>query len=398
MMMASPRRPYLRSERGISQYGQGYGSPRPRGHGSPARSAALDGATSAAIAMLGANGGAKAVDVSRHDMALASRTPSPGRWGAGSPARYGSASPARYGSTGASPARDGSTGSASPAGPPAARLTSPGRRRAASPSRTHAFFDLSRPPEGALQLPVRVVVDGRFAGAAAAAASERSSPTPPTSAVFQLKLMNAGKRTERSATDDALVSHSVLDSVFREQLQQAGGTPLAGTGVEVCPRCKSETSRLYAGRVCPRCSAVDVGSAEVSRMIADRSARGAVAASNLRQPASLPPPDHDAGRIYSASSRESELHLVAKEAEAAQAEKRLVDVLRRAPPERAFSPSRNMFRFDRRAGPVDTESLRIWFDSRESPRLSQLLQDFPARQAGNVLHTAPARPTQGSWS
>jgi hypothetical protein len=341
--MSATRRPYLRSERTISQYSSAASSPSARRASSPGRSS----------------------------YAMARVATSPRRAGSRSPARRAAVSPVRY--------------------------TSPARARqragAASPVRTHRDFG-RQPEDSTMQLPIQIVVDALPPPASTPGAATASRPP---SAVFEMKLANAGRRTDRTYTDqDDTAAANLFASQFRDQLRDASRSGVGDGALvsSVCPRCKSESTRLYAGRVCPRCLATDVGSADVARMIAGRSARGVGGAMGSASPP--PMPSRDRVGPYSPASRRSELNLTAREAEASQAEERLSAVLRRAPPDpRAVSASRAgaaSALVGRRRGELEGESLHLGFASRSSPRLELLLQDFPDDSPSRAGYRTPHSP------
>lgn len=300
--MAATRRPYLRSERTISQYT----ALRPRHRVSPTRST--------------------------HPLAQVHRLTSPGKRASGTrPHRYVATSPVRY--------------------------SSPGRRRVASPARTQVQLR-GRQTDSTMQLPVRIVVESIPPRASPAAAAPAAS---------------TGNDGDASAT--------LLEAQLRDQLRAAGRTP-AEPPSAVCPRCQSETTRLYAGRVCPRCLDVGVPS---TTLAADHSPRGA-------EPTVPLVSSRAARSVYSPASRRSEIELAAREAEAEAAERRLQAVLRRNQPVFAATTGAGATSLLSPRRGIEGGGLVLGFASRTSPRLDQLLADFPDDSPRRANYRTPHTP------
>ncbi len=310
--MPATRRPYLRSERTISQYT----ALSPRRSVSPARSA--------------------------YPLARV-------RTAVSSPVRYAATRPTWYSSPGRGIRevhQRGASGIASTrhATSPV-RNSSPGRRRmSTSPARTPGRFG-RQPEDSTLQLPVK------------------TSDVP----IY---------------TDRDEVAATVLEAQVRDQLRTVR-RDAAGSPGNVCPRCMSETTRLYAGHVCPRCLDADSVSADAAQRFAYHSTQ--TAAYTVPQL-----PSREPRTIYSPASRRSEIELAGREAEAREAGKRLQAALRRAPKfevvpavaARLLSPHRNL----------RGETLGLGFASRSSPRLDQLLHEFPDDSPTRANYRTPHAP------
>ena len=166
----------------------------------------------------------------------------------------------------------------------------------------------------------------------------------------------------------------LLDAQLRDQLRTADRGDTGSLG-NVCPKCKSETTRLYAGSMCPRCLDVD-----------------RLGSTNVGPHTSPLLPSREPRAVYSPASRRSEIELGAREAEAREAEGRLQAVLRRGPP--AFSAVQASATA-RPASPrrdLEGDGLALGFSSRSSPRLDQLLRDFPDDSPSRANHRTPHAP------
>ena len=299
--MAATRRPYLRSERTISQYT----ALRPRHTVSPTRSTYALAPVSTTVR----SSPAWYTGIGPVDDSI------PGRRTSGtSPQKYTATSPVRY--------------------------SSPGRRRVTSPARMPVQ---ERQADSTMQLPVRIVVESM---------PPRVSPAAAVPAV--------------STDQDEDASAALLEAQLCDQLH-AVGRNAPGSPSAVCPRCLSETTRLYAGRVCPRC--LDFGVLRTT-LIADRSPRGITP--------TVPLVSTSATRsAYTSASRRSEIELAVREAEAQEAERRLQAVLRRNQPVFAAATGAGATSMLTPRRGLEGGGLVLGFASRSSPRLDQLLADFP---------------------